>query len=70
VPQAWGTDDVVRKGGDYFKAKHSPRPWVDAVAAAPARSAVPAVAAAPARSAVPAVAVPAVAVAVASRGAH
>ncbi|UOY00480.1 pyridoxamine 5'-phosphate oxidase family protein [Blastococcus sp. PRF04-17] len=29
VPQAWGTDDVVRKGGDYFKAKHSSRPWVD-----------------------------------------
>ena len=31
--QAWGTDDVVRKGGDYFKAKHSTRPWVDDVAA-------------------------------------
>jgi uncharacterized protein len=29
VPQAWGTDDPVRKGGDYFKAKHSSRPWVD-----------------------------------------
>lgn len=29
VPQAWGTDDAVRKGGDYFKAKHSSRPWVD-----------------------------------------
>ena len=29
VRQAWGTDDVVRKGGDYFKAKHSSRPWVD-----------------------------------------
>ncbi len=29
VRQAWGTDDVVRKGGDYFKAKHSTRPWVD-----------------------------------------
>jgi uncharacterized protein len=24
----WATDDNVRKGGDYFKAKHSPRPWV------------------------------------------
>jgi predicted pyridoxine 5'-phosphate oxidase superfamily flavin-nucleotide-binding protein/predicted enzyme related to lactoylglutathione lyase len=23
----WGTDDVVRKGGDYFKAKNCPRPW-------------------------------------------
>ena len=33
VRQAWGTDDVVRKGGDYFKAKHSTRPWVDDVAA-------------------------------------
>jgi hypothetical protein len=29
VRQAWGTDDVVRKGGDYFKAKHSTRSWVD-----------------------------------------
>jgi predicted pyridoxine 5'-phosphate oxidase superfamily flavin-nucleotide-binding protein len=29
VRQAWGTDDVVRKGGDYFKAKHSSRPWVE-----------------------------------------
>jgi predicted pyridoxine 5'-phosphate oxidase superfamily flavin-nucleotide-binding protein len=36
VRQAWGTDDVVRKGGDYFKAKHSPRPWVDGPAAVPA----------------------------------
>lgn len=33
VRQAWGTDDAVRKGGDYFKAKHSTRPWVDDVAA-------------------------------------
>ena len=33
VRQAWGTDDVVRKGGDYFKAKHSTRPWVDGVPA-------------------------------------
>ena len=24
----WGTDDKVRKGGDYFKAKDSVRPWV------------------------------------------
>jgi uncharacterized protein len=24
----WATDDNVRKGGDYFKAKHSDRPWV------------------------------------------
>lgn len=24
----WATDDNVRKGGDYFKAKHSSRPWV------------------------------------------
>jgi uncharacterized protein len=29
VAPAWGTDDAVRKGGDYFRAKHSPRPWVD-----------------------------------------
>jgi uncharacterized protein len=29
----WGTDSEVRKGGDYFKAKHSTRPWVDDVAA-------------------------------------
>ena len=35
IPQARGTDDVVRKGGDYFKAKHSPRPWVDAAAVGP-----------------------------------
>ena len=27
--RAWGTDDPVRKGGDFFRAKHSPRPWVD-----------------------------------------
>ncbi len=27
--QAWGTDDPVRKGGDYFKVKHLARPWVD-----------------------------------------
>jgi predicted pyridoxine 5'-phosphate oxidase superfamily flavin-nucleotide-binding protein len=32
VRQAWGTDDVVRKGGDYFRAKHSSRPWVDSAA--------------------------------------
>jgi uncharacterized protein len=32
--QAWGTDDVVRKGGDHLKAKHSPRPWVQAPAVA------------------------------------
>jgi predicted pyridoxine 5'-phosphate oxidase superfamily flavin-nucleotide-binding protein len=24
----WGTDSEARKGGDYFKAKHDPRPWV------------------------------------------
>jgi predicted pyridoxine 5'-phosphate oxidase superfamily flavin-nucleotide-binding protein len=29
VAPAWGTDDAVRKGGDYFRVKHSPRPWVD-----------------------------------------
>jgi predicted pyridoxine 5'-phosphate oxidase superfamily flavin-nucleotide-binding protein len=34
VEPAWGTDDVIRKGGDYFGAKHSPRPWVDDAAAA------------------------------------
>ena len=27
--QAWGADGVIRKGGDYFGAKHSPRPWAD-----------------------------------------
>ena len=31
---AWGTDDTVRKGGDFFKAKHSSRPWVDSPVAA------------------------------------
>ena len=30
----WGTDDVVRKGGDFFGAKHSPRPRVDVAKAA------------------------------------
>ena len=29
--QAWGTDDPARKGGDYFRVKHLPRPWIDAV---------------------------------------
>jgi predicted pyridoxine 5'-phosphate oxidase superfamily flavin-nucleotide-binding protein len=24
----WGTDNEQRKGGDYFKAKNDPRPWV------------------------------------------
>jgi uncharacterized protein len=38
VEQAWGTDDQVLKGGDYFKAKHLPRPWADP--AAPAASTV------------------------------
>jgi predicted pyridoxine 5'-phosphate oxidase superfamily flavin-nucleotide-binding protein len=33
VEQAWGTDDEVRKGGDYFKVKYLPRPWDDATAA-------------------------------------
>ena len=28
----WGTDSEVRKGGDYFKAKHDPRPWVEPAA--------------------------------------
>jgi predicted pyridoxine 5'-phosphate oxidase superfamily flavin-nucleotide-binding protein len=23
----WGTDDMVKKGGDFFKAKASPAPW-------------------------------------------
>ena len=41
VRQAWGTDDVVRKGGDYFKAKHSPRPWVQDAPAAPGAPAPP-----------------------------
>jgi uncharacterized protein len=25
--RSWGTDDVKRKGGDYFGAKGTPRPW-------------------------------------------
>lgn len=25
--RSWGTDDVKRKGGDYFAAKGMPRPW-------------------------------------------
>lgn len=25
--RSWGTDDVKRKGGDYFEAKGTPRPW-------------------------------------------
>jgi hypothetical protein len=29
--QVWGTDDQRAKGGDHFRAKHDPRPWVDAV---------------------------------------
>jgi uncharacterized protein len=29
IPRAWGTDDPIRKGGDYFGAKHSSRPWAD-----------------------------------------
>jgi uncharacterized protein len=35
VQQAWGTDDETRKGGDYFKAKHSTRPWVHDAAEVP-----------------------------------
>ncbi|WP_438388765.1 pyridoxamine 5'-phosphate oxidase family protein [Actinopolyspora saharensis] len=27
--RSWGTDDVKRKGGDYFAAKGTPRPWHD-----------------------------------------
>ena len=27
----WGTDNAIRKGGDYFKAKVSPRPWSSVV---------------------------------------
>lgn len=26
----WGTDDAKRKGGDFFEARRSPRPWVGA----------------------------------------
>lgn len=25
--RSWGTDDTMRKGGDYFAAKGTPRPW-------------------------------------------
>jgi predicted pyridoxine 5'-phosphate oxidase superfamily flavin-nucleotide-binding protein len=28
----WGTDNEQRKGGDFFKAKHDPRPWAQPVA--------------------------------------
>jgi predicted pyridoxine 5'-phosphate oxidase superfamily flavin-nucleotide-binding protein len=28
--RAWGTDDMRRKGGDYFGAKSTPSPWKDA----------------------------------------
>ncbi|PRW62777.1 hypothetical protein CEP50_13670 [Actinopolyspora mortivallis] len=27
--RAWGSDDAKRKGGDYFAAKGTPRPWHD-----------------------------------------
>ncbi|MCW2642028.1 MAG: pyridoxamine 5-phosphate oxidase-related, binding [Dactylosporangium sp.] len=33
--RAWGTDDVRRKGGDFFSASKEPRPWVPE---APARA--------------------------------
>ena len=36
--QAWGTDDDVRKGGNYFRAKHEPRPWVHDPTAVPAEA--------------------------------
>ena len=29
VAPAGGADDAVRRGGDYFRVKHAPRPWVD-----------------------------------------
>lgn len=28
----WGTDDVVKKGGDFFAAKSCPRPWTAPIA--------------------------------------
>jgi predicted pyridoxine 5'-phosphate oxidase superfamily flavin-nucleotide-binding protein len=31
----WGTDDVRRKGGDFFAASCEPRPWADGPPAAP-----------------------------------
>lgn len=34
IDSAVGTADPVRKSGDYFKAKHSSRPWVDGAAVA------------------------------------
>jgi predicted pyridoxine 5'-phosphate oxidase superfamily flavin-nucleotide-binding protein len=43
--RTWGSDDPVRQAGDYFRAKHSPRPWVDGPVGPPA---VPAGAGAPA----------------------
>lgn len=36
----WGTDNEQRKGGDYFKAKNDPRPWVEP--AAPKQAPAPA----------------------------
>ncbi len=40
LSEAAGADEPVRKSGDYFKAKHSSRPWVDGapVGAATGRS--------------------------------
>ena len=34
--RAGGSDDPVRAGGDFFRAKHSPRPWVDGPVGMPA----------------------------------
>src|SRR5947209_389439 len=33
--RTWGTDEVVRKVGDYFRAKHSSRPWADSIVPGP-----------------------------------
>jgi hypothetical protein len=32
---AWGTDDVRRKGGDFFAASCESRPWADEPTATP-----------------------------------
>ena len=44
----WGTDSEVRKGGDYFKAKHDLRPWAKPAAPKRARTEEPAEEPAPA----------------------
>jgi hypothetical protein len=54
APPEWGTDDVVKKGGDYFKAKISKREAYEGrTPAAPARVPAPAVNLVPAQRRAP-----------------